>query len=288
MTIYHNLIVTYSNLDQTRDVTFDILPHKLAQKWATKVSIATKKYPIDQPDRFYCFDIAKESVEIVDTINKKIDRLNKLGHSVTRKLSSIDDQDTLNYLHHHFETGHGLLTVKIDNDDRTEVDQLLSELNDHIHHTEALKKGTGPRHSVTWYGLPKIDKLKSDDYSLFEERLQFGTVYLEYSDIGKDIECLAVDNDDHIGDNGFQPFQHYSADFHVQYFDEDQKDIEQRKKNIKEYYFNNQNYFEQRGYKWGDPRLTVGRIPLARLNTTQAFSFNSIRDLRFVKEVKVI
>jgi hypothetical protein len=54
-----------------------------------------------------------------------------------------------------------------------------------------------------------------------ETQIQFGTVYLNYCEIGKTVEDLAHDNDEYIGEDAFRPFGHYSADFHVAFFNHD-------------------------------------------------------------------
>ena len=44
-------------------------------------------------------------------------------------------------------------------------------------------------------------------------------MYLNYCEIGKTAEDLAHDNDQYISDDAFRPFNHYSADFNVQFYD---------------------------------------------------------------------
>ena len=46
-------------------------------------------------------------------------------------------------------------------------------------------------------------------------------MYLNYCEIGKTVEDLAHDNDAYIGEDAFRPFGHYSADFHVAFFNHD-------------------------------------------------------------------
>ena len=51
--------------------------------------------------------------------------------------------------------------------------------------------------------------------------IKFGTVYLNYCEIGKTVDDLAFDNDAYISDEAFKPFSHYSADFNVAFHDRD-------------------------------------------------------------------
>jgi spore coat polysaccharide biosynthesis protein SpsF (cytidylyltransferase family) len=80
--------------------------------------------------------------------------------------------------------------------------------------------------------MPKIKKLNANQLVQYgEKEIQFGTVYLNYCEIGKTVEELAHDNDEYIGKDAFKPFGHYSADFNVAFFDQDlsfkQPDIQQ-------------------------------------------------------------
>jgi hypothetical protein len=70
--------------------------------------------------------------------------------------------------------------------------------------------------------MPKTQRLSlelQDQYTV--SQVEFGTVYLNYCEIGKTVENLANDNDKYISDDAFRPFSHYSADFNVQFQDQD-------------------------------------------------------------------
>jgi hypothetical protein len=130
-------------------------------------------------------------------------------------------QDCLNYLHNIFERYHGLLDQQhSDYWSRApeSVRKALAELNLAVHRCESVASGTNPRFVCTWYGMPKTHQLALDLQEQYtESQIKFGTVYLNYCEIGKTAEDLANDNDKYIGDDAFQPFDHYSADFNVQF-----------------------------------------------------------------------
>jgi hypothetical protein len=72
----------------------------------------------------------------------------------------------------------------------------------------------------------------------------FGTVCLNYVEIGKTLEDLAQDQDLYIGDNAFQPWQRYSADFFVPFFDIDTRvDLP----SMEQYLQQHQDFFVARG-----------------------------------------
>lgn len=275
------------NLDDEYTVNYDIIKHSLSDRWIKKLEIAIKKYPIDEPNRFHGFDQEQETIKYIKRINEGIAKCNRLGLFIDRRLESLEDQDTLNYLHHEFEIGHGFLESKIHQDNRSELDLTLARLNTDIHACETLKRRSYPQHYVTWYGLPKFDKIREDEYSLFEDNYQFGSVYLLYTEIGKPLDDLAYDDDHYIGDDAFRPYENYSADFVVQFHNSDQHEMDLNRKIIKDFFDDNINYFQSRGVEWGDPRLTTGRLPLARLGKDN-FDLNEIKKRQYVKEVRVL
>ena len=108
------------------------------------------------------------------------------------QLNSVHDQDTLNRLHHIFEVEHGLLDAKSTDN---EFKEHLCNLNLCVHRCESIARGVHPRHVVTYFGLPKTETLTDDDYNYFESKITFGTVYINYAEIGKTLYDLMLDND---------------------------------------------------------------------------------------------
>jgi hypothetical protein len=241
-------------------------------KWSQQVEQAQSKYTIDDPGRFYGFgSIQEQTTDAIKQINDCIETINKFELIIDRKLKDVNDQDTLNYLHHIFEVYHGLL------DQQThefwlrapkQVQRALADLNVLVHRCESVSRQALTRHVVTYYGLPKTKVLDQEDYSLFEDAVTFGTVYLNYVEIGKTLDDLAVDNDQYIGDDAFRPFKHYSADFNVKFWSTDDRQVESNRATIKAYYDANSEFFESKKLPWGHPYLTSGSIPLADLEYT--------------------
>jgi hypothetical protein len=92
----------------------------------------------------------------------------------------------------------------------------------------------------------------------------FGGVYLLYSEVGKTVENLSIDNDKWIGDDAFKPFLHYSADFDVRLFN-GIADITK----IREYFEQHRDFFAQRGINnYNDYRAQPYLYKVAQLKTT--------------------
>ena len=211
------------HLSQGLTLQFQIRPTPLADLWVERMQ-ARGSYPLDHPDRFYGFGSQlEERIRAEIMIEQCITTINQ--HTPIIKREFDWSQDCLNYLHNIFERYHGLLdqqTSEYWQQAPDQVKQALSELNLAVHRCETVLEGTKPRFVCTWFGMPKTKKLDPAQLAQWgETQIQFGTVYLNYCEIGKTVEDLAHDNDEYIGEDAFRPFGHYSADFHVAFFNQD-------------------------------------------------------------------
>jgi hypothetical protein len=272
---FKNLYIKYcdpSNPLDTFTLQYKLRDNPVVPKWCERIESAQTKYSIDDPRRFYGFGtIEEQSQDAVIRINSCIKIINDFEPIITRGLIDIADQDTLNYLHHIFEVYHGGLdqqTHELWQRAPTNVRQALADLNISVHRCETVQRQPTPRHVVTYYGLPKNKTLEFSDYEFFEDTVKFGTVYLNYVEIGKTLDDLTMDNDQYIFDTGFQPFYHYSADFVVKFWNDDNRQVEGKRAKIKQYYDANAEFFKQKDLPWGHPYLRSGSIPVADLQYT--------------------
>lgn len=211
------------HLSQGLTLQFQIRATPLAESWVERMQ-ARDGYPLDHPDRFYGFSSQQEQrIRSEQIIQQCIKTINDYNAVIERDFEW--SQDCLNYLHNIFERYHGLLDQQTSvywQQAPYQVRQALAELNLAVHGCELVLEGARPRFVCTWFGMPKIKKLETDQLKQWgETHVKFGTVYLNYCEIGKTIEELAYDNDAYIGKDAFKPFGHYSADFHVTFFDRD-------------------------------------------------------------------
>jgi hypothetical protein len=211
------------HLSQGLTLKFQIRPTPLAELWVERMQ-ARGSYPLDHPDRFYGFGSKlEERIRAEIMIQQCITTINQHTPIIEREFDW--SQDSLNYLHNIFERYHGLLdqqTSEYWQQAPVAVRQALAELNLAVHRCETVLEGTKPRFVCTWFGMPKTKKLDPAQLAQWgETQIKFGTVYLNYCEIGKTVEDLAHDNDEYIGEDAFRPFGHYSADFHVAFFNHD-------------------------------------------------------------------
>jgi len=260
---------------ELQDLTlkFDLLDNPHTKLWVERMA-NRNDYSLDHPDRFYGFgDTNEEIVRAEQYIQRCINTINTYEDIIKRPFTNYQDQDCLNYLHNIFERYHGLLdqqSTEFWNGAPDSVKQALAELNLAVHRCETAARGGRPRFVCTWYGMPKTLHLPQQSMLKYGTLCSFfGTVYLNYCEIGKTLEDLTMDRDNYIADEAFKPFDFYSADFVVRFWDDTAEDIQSKLVRMREYYNTHQEFFQSRGYtKFDDPRLLPLRFPVAQLIET--------------------
>ena len=221
---------------------FQIRNTPVAELWLDRMRY-TDCWPLDHPDRFYGFNTLEQEHERAETYIKQcIETINNHRQLITRPFEWT--QDCLNYLHNIFEIHHGLLDQQTSEYWQTADEparRAMAELNLAVHRCETANHPPAPRFVCTWYGMPKTHQLAEDIQSAYGDwRIKFGTVYLNYCEIGKTVEHLEQDNDKYIADEAFRPFSHYSADFNVQFYD---YDLSKKYGRIQRYIDEHQDFF---------------------------------------------
>ena len=249
---------------------FKVLDNPVAERWLERMDLRTP-YPLDDPKRFYGFGSREEEiVRATAFITHCIAVINDFEPIIKQEFTHVDDQDCLNYLHHIFEVYHGLL----DKQDHelwqrapTSVRKALADLNIAVHRCETVSRENQPRFVCTWYGLPKTETLAPDLIETYGDLIpKFGSVCLNYCEIGKTAEDLMQDNDRYIADDAFKPFSHYSADFVVRMFEETQDSFKLKISKLEEYFLEHQEFFSKHGHtKLDSYAITPYRITVAEL-----------------------
>jgi len=296
--MYKKMHVTYSG-DDDLTLTYNINETSIAQRWASLLDEAIQQHPIDDPRRLYGFDTEViERQRAVDAINKCVDTINDYkSEFITRRMTPELIQDDLNYLHHIFEVYHGMLNKPHEFflEAPKEVRQALGQLNLEVHRCEAMAEGTVrkmlPTHLVTYYDQPRgpgIRTLEDTDYEHFTDFFEYGTVYLLYVEIGKTLQDMAIDDDDHIGEEAYKPFRHYASDFVIRYWENSVESLRSFRKMYKKHYDENQEFYDSQ-YNYSHIYNRPGNIPLAKLQThlSPEEVGTEIQKRQFVSSVKL-
>lgn len=266
----------YLHIELGADYTLDFEIHNtpLANLWLERMRLRDL-YPMDHPDRFYGFNSQEQEIDRAEKmIQQCISTINSYRPIIKRELANIHDQDGLNYLHSIFEQYHGLL-----NQQKTlwwlraptQVKTALSELNLAVHRCEAVSRSIKPRLVCTWYKLPVGNNILSEDImqQYGEINPPFGSVCLNYVEIGKTMFELMLDRDVYISDHAFQPFSHYNADFIVKFAELSPDELDSIMQNMQQYYQEHCDFFAERGYQQFDHvKLLPLQFPVAKIIET--------------------
>ena len=282
----HSLVILLGN---DLELRFQVRSNPLAKLWLERMH-QRHAWPMDNPDRFYGFGTAQQEQDRArDMIQQCIATINNHQHIIDREFEYT--QDGLNYLHNIFERYHGLLdqqTSEYWHSAPDTVRQALANLNLAVHRCETVATEIRPKLVCTWYGMPKIKHLAlglQDQYS--DWQVKFGTVYLNYCEIGKTTEDLAHDNDKYIGDDAFRPFDRYSADFNIQFHDQD---LVPQCGKIQKYIDQHRDFFVARGItNVYNTQARPIRLPVADLvyNGNQEQTLAQIAKRQWVQQVTI-
>ena len=251
---------------------FRLLSSPITELWVERMQ-SRGQYPLDHPDRFYNFNPPAQEISRAESmIQQCIDTINSYQLIIHRSFTSVHDQDTLNYLHNIFEQYHGMLDQQnhefwLSAPDT--VRRALSDLNLCVHRCESVAKFSNRRFVCTWYGMPKTKQLPVEQLASHATlNAKFGTVYLNYVEIGKTLIDLAEDNDQYIADEMFRPFDFYSADFNVKFYDSTKDDVHRTLQLTQTYFERNRDFFNKQGFdRFDHPRLLPLNFPVAELET---------------------
>lgn len=276
-------------LQQGYELWFDIIDSPIAQLWVERMMIR-HAWPLDDPARFYGFNnLAIEEQIARREIQQCIQIINTFEWIVTKPFTSVRDQDFLNYLHHIFEGYHGLLDQQNTdwwNRAPVAVQKALSRLNIAVHRCESLRSHR-PRFVCTWFGMPKTESLTLDQIRNHGcLNIDFGGVYLNYVEIGKTLLDLATDNDHYISDDAFRPFNHYSADFVVYFYHDDQQSAVRR---VNEYYDQHRDFFRSQNIASSqDPRALPLKFKVAQLINIDDDIMDNVRQQQLIKTIEIL
>jgi cytidyltransferase-like protein len=269
--------ITLSNRDESShyEIDFKLRNTDISRKWLIELDEFIKsKQNVDDDERFYNFPYSKYTKSfVIEELKKIIDTINSYSSGLIDIILKEDiTQDTLNYLHHIFEIYHGLYdeqqSNKFFNNAPIEVQLALRNLNILVHRYESL--GAIPRFVATWYGKPSRKPLAEKDFEEFTLLETWGTMYINYCEVGKTLFDLYNDNDNYIDPKAFKPLQYYSMDFTVRFTDKNRNYYQELEEKVWRYYNDNEEFFINQRYFKYDPKLSLGLIPVADIVLTDS------------------
>ncbi len=240
-----------------------------AQLWANCISSATKD-GLCETNRFYHFPNQESLGDYLSRLMLIIEKLKR--HHPTLDFPEIDldnIQKSVNNLHFNFAHSHHVtkLVNEINHDDWRVFNVLLHAIEFSLM-TTGSKQMTGLETSrivFTWNSAHKV-LIPDECYDDFFLGYDFGTVYANYSQIGRHFVEMFFSGDDSLADEHIEPSRFISADTSIwlgpttgHYYT---KDLNRR---IEIWFEKRKERFNRLGYFWNDKKLALGRIPVARL-----------------------
>lgn len=244
---------------------------RIARAWLAAVEEALP-HGLNERDRFCGFspdpedEIRRQCTEITAVV----DRLRPLHPEIAfGRLDFSNPQAEVNRLHVGFADRHLL------RHDLNEANsKLWEELNSRLHLVEAILRGMRNREQTgissaqftpTFKSAPALP-LGRDDFRDAVLYKNFGTVYLEYSQVGRNFMELFVSGDTLLEDEHIQPFRKMSANCFFWFgHHQGHRAGREAEEKIKAWFHSSPIDFARLGYTWDRQELGIGLIPVATL-----------------------
>ncbi len=269
---HHMQVLLGCDSGETFSVDYDIRPHVAAQIWAQHI-LNSREKGLRETERFYNFPNQDRSK--VDYLTNQLDEiilsLQKIHPELNLPMVDRSDlQNSLNQLHFNFAHGHHV-SHHIDSSNQ----KLWSDFNVVIHAIESTfanakaVEHTGlhcSRVVFTWNDRKKTP-IPQESYQEFTLGVEFGCAYANYSQVGRQLHEMFYSQDDQLADEHIQPMQVLSGDTNLWFGPSPGPDWAQNKRNeMKIWFEQRKNRFENLGYFWTDPQLALGKLPVAQLS----------------------
>jgi hypothetical protein len=284
------LVVTFGD----NPLEFTILDTPVARLWLERMHLR-HQWPMDDSRRFYGFNTPEREADMAwHMIQQCIQRINAHAPIIELEFTSVHDQDMLNYLHNIFERYHGALDQQHHDfwlSAPMQVREALAQLNVAVHRCECLDRRE-PRVVCTWWGMPKTQRLDLDLQARHGQLgSDFGGVYLNYAEIGKTALDMVRDDDHYMAADMFRPFDHFSADFCINFFDQSLGEAEADIAKIQEFFLEHRGFFDRLGINHArDVRMMPLRYKVAQLmfdTQDRSAILDMLRNNQMVTQVKI-
>jgi hypothetical protein len=129
-------------------------------------------------------------------------------------------------------------------------------------------------------------ELSDEDYDHFTYDWQYGTIYINYCEVGKHLLDVFIDKDDVVGDENIRPLKYYSADFKIKFNPVLPRDkLQEFTDSFESWFSDNEHYFAEMNIH-KDKYRALGLIPVASINR-EASGFLTYTDNDIIEELAV-
>lgn len=252
-------LIIGNNANEQESILFNIFDNDIAQLWANEIN---SNYPLYEIDRFTHWPNSKKNeLYFEHNLKTHVSIINNYDKII--KIDQFKSQDFLNQLHKHFEDMRGHVDYATDwyKNLPREIQLSVDRINILIHEYESfLAEKNQPFKNPTIVGTfsnRPTHRLDENHYQYFTHRWEFGTVYINYCEVGKPLLDVYKDQDEHIGPNAIRPQSTYSADFMIKFGPSVPQSYALQKERDFFAWYNLQNF----NFK----HLSLGMIPVAKI-----------------------
>lgn len=217
----NKIVITLTNGSTDRDIYFDLIENNISQRWFS--TLEKKSNCIQEDDRFTNWPNSyKDSNFFIHELNQQIDIINEDRHFVFHKLTTTSSQEQMNILHKYFEDLRGPRNIGTPwyNSSPDHVKAAVDRFNILIHEYEQFLRNSTIVYSpcvVCTFKSPDRYELLEMDYKLFTFKWTFGTMYINYCEVGKSLLDVFKDSDMILGNENIRPQQYWNADFMIKF-----------------------------------------------------------------------
>jgi len=224
------VIVVFSNdKKETKNIELDVLDNPIAEMWFNKLKTSIEDNLLLEKDSLFYGWPRQTKNELAIELNEHIgvvrDYFKKEGIDYELVNYSIEN-DNLNVIHSYFEQLHGVIEDinPIFKNAPPEVQYAIRKINTSTHKIEIIHyKKDNDTNYYPWVNFgfmeqPYRQLIPEEYYKYFEIGVDYGGVYLHYSQVGKTHYEVYFDKDDIIMDGSIQGTIYVSGEFDIPFY----------------------------------------------------------------------
>lgn len=229
-------------------------------------------------NRVYNFnDYLTELGQNIKKCNLVIDDLNSRYNLKIPYITIKNLQNDINYVH----------TFFVDNENQT--DKGWIDLNYYLHGIEIIERAKSKKiQGQIFYNLPNtlLYDIPIESYKSFTIKKQYGYCYANYPHIGRHILEMFNAKDDEAEDEHVIPMSKIGGGSYLWLGDSTSFLSDMKKKIAIRDWFKKNKINEIVKMEWGDPKLAIGWLPVAKLDTN--ISKKDLIGLNRLEEIKIL
>lgn len=272
MNAFSELDVTVSNPQgETHTLTYSIKNTLAAQTWAQRLSLSVGS-GIWENSRFYNFPGNPKSniQEVLRSIEGIVKQLKDFHPGLAfPALDEANLQKSVNEMHFNFAHSHHV-TKLITRENHLvwrDFNVLLHTIEEILRSAQVEKeKGIPLCRIVFTFVEPNRVPIPDASFQDFTLSTEFGTAYTNYTQTGRHFHEMFCANDDHLDDEHIRPARLLGGNTCL-WLGPSSTPVEDFLQNqeMKAWFEARAERFNRLGHYWGDPKLAIGRLPVAKL-----------------------